>query len=188
MIQADNWKTQAKENPKKPRGIWLLAKWLVLLMFLSIELSKKKLMDLDVLILRNCLQGPLKWKPCTTLATRNLSWVDLLLTLACSYTFLSPVEGQRCSYESPASDSAGWLLNCQGWLRNLLTYKLLRWLGNVNAWQSSLTEEISYCCHILLGLRLMVLCWLEVWLLLFTRRLHKDHFSYGDDRDIATFP
>lgn len=120
---------------------------------------------------------------------RDFSWVDLLLTVVCSYTFfLFPFEGQQCFYESPASDSAGWLLNCQGWLRNLLTYKLLRWQGNVNAWQSLLTEEISYCCHVLLGLRLMVLLWLEVWLLLFTSHLHKDHFGYGDDCNTAMFP
>lgn len=152
------------------------------------ELSKKKLMDLDVLILRNCLQGPLKWKTCTTLATKRplLSWLTphscLLL-----YFFISCWRSAMLLW-IPASDSAGRLLNCQGWLRNLLTYKLLRWLGNVNSWQSLLTEEISYCCHILQGLRLMILIWLEVWLLLFTRRLHKDHFSYGDDCDIAVSP
>lgn len=168
----------------------LLAKWLLLLMYHSSVPSKEKCVDHDVLILRNLFTSAFKMKDvCYTghkETSPELTYSSLLPALI--LFFLSPFEGQQCFYESPASDSAGWLLNYQGWLRNLLTYKLLRWLENVNAGQSLLTEEISYCCPVLLGLRLMVLFWLEVWLLLFTNHLHKDHFGYGDDCDTAMFP
>lgn len=150
-----------------------------------IELSKEKLLDLDVLILRNLFQGPWKWKTCATLATKRplLSRLTLHSCLLL-YFFISPLKVSDASINQRRLTQ---LLNCQGWLRNLLTHKLLRWLGNVNAWQAFLTEEMSDCCHILLGLRLMVLYWLEVWLLLFARHLHKDHFNYETDCDIAMF-